>query len=425
MFKKRGLLALVLALCMALAVSPAMAGILYTASTNWNTDRFGIIKDSEAPTKDVVTNLGGSAGSGVFSFNNAEWKSRIAISQYPATANDTVWFYDPMTTDWSAPLKEAMSPVKNVHHMEAGGKYLYAAGYDDATVGRFDMTSDAFAPDSKIYTYTPADAGYTAHAERIATYNGGVYAIFAASKGNYPNYEYAPHKIIKFSEDLTPAASADLKGKNIDGANVGATIRIGGSLYVASIGGNQDTTGLFNTDSMIEKVNLDTLASETLITASKAAEKDGSWGSNFYGLAHDGNRIYILAACWNGSWPESGRDNVVIYETNAEKLDGGDIGNKIATLSTKTGYSLGIEYDSAAKLLWVSAGDSVYKYDGSAFTEYDSTALGGEMAKFATLTASGVTPSGDSGGGGCNGGLGVLALVALLPLLVAKRGKKK
>ncbi|MBQ9881711.1 MAG: SYNERG-CTERM sorting domain-containing protein [Synergistes sp.] len=423
MFKKRGLLALVLALCMALTVSPAMADILYTASTNWNTDRFGLIKGDADPTKDVVTNLGGDAGSGVFSFKNADKKARVAVSQYAYAGNDTVWFYDPETTDWSAPMKEAVSPVKNVHHMVAEGKYLFAAGYDDASVGRFDMTADEFAPDDKTFTCTPEEPGYTAHAERLAAHNGSIYAIFTASSGSYPNYVYAYHKLVKLKEDLTEEASAPLKGKNLDGANVGSTLQVGKDLYVASIGGSQDTSGLFNTDSMIEKVDLETLTSETLITAADAAEKDKEWGYNFYGLAKDGDKIYVLAACWNGSWPESGTDNVLIYETTAEKLGNGDLGEKIATLSTKTGYSLGIEYDSESKLLWVSAGDSMYKYDGTDFKEFDKTALGGDMAKFAALKASEVTPS-DGGSSGCNSGFGALALLALLPLIASKRGKK-
>lgn len=425
MLKKRGILALVLALCMALAVSPAMADILYTASTNWNTDRFGIIRGDEEPTKDVVTNLGGDAGSGVFSFKNADKEARVAVSQYAYAGNDTVWFYDPETTDWSAPLQEAVSPVKNVHHMVAEGNYLYASGYDDASVGRFDMTSDAFTPDDKTFTCTPDEPGYTAHAERLAAYNGSVYAIFTASSGSYPNYVYAYHKIVKLKEDLTEEASAALKGKNLDGANVGSTLQIGKDLYVASLGGSQDTSGLFNSDSMIEKVDLETLTSETLITAADAAEKDKEWGYNFYGLAKDGAKIYVMAACWNGNWPESGTDNVQIYETSAEKLAAGDLGEKIATLSTKTGYSLGIEYDSESKLLWVSAGDSIYKYDGTNFTEFDKTALGGDMAKFAALKASEVTPpADDKSSGGCNSGFGALALLALLPLIASKRGKK-
>ena len=293
MLKKRGILALVLALCMALAVSPAMADILYTASTNWNTDRFGIIRGDEEPTKDVVTNLGGDAGSGVFSFKNADKEARVAVSQYAYAGNDTVWFYDPETTDWSAPLQEAVSPVKNIHHMVAEGNYLYAAGYDDASVGRFDMTSDAFTPDDKTFTCTPDEPGYTAHAERLAAYNGSVYAIFTASSGSYPNYVYAYHKIVKLKEDLTEEASAALKGKNLDGANVGSTLQIGKDLYVASLGGSQDTSGLFNSDSMIEKVDLETLTSETLITAADAAEKDKEWGYNFYGLAKDGAKIDV------------------------------------------------------------------------------------------------------------------------------------
>ena len=57
--------------------------------------------------------------------------------------------------------------------MAYAGKYLYACGYDFATVARFDTTNDAYTNDK---TFNQLNDGKY-HAEAIAAYKGYIYAV--------------------------------------------------------------------------------------------------------------------------------------------------------------------------------------------------------------------------------------------------------
>jgi len=421
-FKKRSFITAAMVLCMLIIAVPAMADMLYTAgSSMWMTDRLGLISGTNAPTKDINTAVSASGGSGVFPFyNESKSATRVAIAQNSYGASDTLWVFDPSTGSWSKPVAE-LSTVANVHDMTYSEKYLYAAGYDKGIIGSFAISGDTYTT-GKSYTFTPSSSDYKAHAEGVAYYDSNVYGIFTAVKGSYGNYTYLPHKLVKLSQTLSVVSSADLNGKNFDGSTPGSHVIKGSTLYIASLGGNQSTTGSFNTDSMIEKVDLSTMKSTALVTTADLVKKDSTWKYNFYSMAINGETVYIEALYW-GAWGSTTTNNIVIYKTTVSALEKGDIGTKIGTF-TSDGYSVGLDFDSKTNLLWAATGDTLQKYDGSKWTPYDSTAMGGHLTKFHDLVAASAKSDSGSSGGGCNAGFAGLLLLAAIPAITFSRKKK-
>ena len=178
----RNKLSILLAVMMCLVlVTSASADILYGAmSGGWTTDQIGIITGNSAPKQGLVTNLGATAGARVSSFRTENGGSRVAFCEYSVVNNpnggDNILIWNPYNTDWKNPLKELpmdKNPVSNVRGMAFSGKYLYACGYDYATVARFDMTNDAYTNDK---TYNAINDGEH-HAEAIVTYKDYVYVV--------------------------------------------------------------------------------------------------------------------------------------------------------------------------------------------------------------------------------------------------------
>ena len=124
-------------------------------------------------------------------------------------------------------------------------------------------------------------------------------------------------------------------------------------------------------------------------------------------------------------------------ETTEDKLKEGDIGELVREFTGDYGYRVGLVYDEATKYLWVAAGYSIWRYDGSNWTEFDSDALKGNISAFAAVDNGGSMPGdseetqppatddgngggGGGGGGGCNSGWGGSAILALafVPVII-------
>ena len=449
--------AILIMACLAFAAA-ASADILYTASgSGYGNDRFGMIKGTGAPVRDLVTNLGGANGSGVFAYRDPSGASRVAVSQYTYN-KDIIWIYDPYNTDWKAPLKEIgrnTNPVYNIRKMTASGDYLYAIGYDYAQVARFDMT--------KGYN---CDKTFEAlndkcwHGEYMTVYKDCLYAVFTYSKDAWsPTAGYSPSKLVKFDKELKIVSSIDLNSRNIDGGGCnGACVLNGHTLYVASLGGFQHTDGAPNDNSMVEAVDLDAMTSRILVQNKDVYAKYPEitkWIYDFRSLCilPDGT-VYVQ----NGGWNTKGADSAsgsLIFKTTLAKLNNGDLGSIIKKFSWTNAYiTFGMAYDPEAKIIYMSGADgtgdyngSLYRYDGSNWLDrFDSAALGGNLATYDVLyAASGSAASGDTGGGtggnpgggnqgggssdggsggGCSAGSGALALLFTLPLLVCVKQKQ-
>jgi len=387
------------ALCAAFIISllsavSARADVLYTACSNgYQNDRIGMIWGTNAPVKNVVTNLGGTMGSGVFPFKTASGSSRVAVSQYSG-AEDVIWIYNPYNTTWASPLKEIGSsgnPIYNIRKMVSNGSYLYGIGYDKAQVARFNI-GNSYANDK---TFSSLNDGYS-HGEGIVAYNGYIYGVFTYSKNAWdPAVGYSPNKLIKFDEDLNVITSMDLSSKNVDGGGVnGACLLHGNTLYIAAIGGYQHYDGVPNDDSMIEAVNLDSFTSKVLVRNKDIYEKFpeiSKWIYDFRSVCiTPSDDVYVQS----GGWDYNNGNGCLIFKTTLSGLQSGDLGVILKKFSWNNAFIVfGMDYDKKTSCMYMTAAEgnsdyngSLYRYDGTKWLDrYDMDALGGSIAAFGVL----------------------------------------
>ena len=388
---------LVAVICAALA-SAALADILFTASTNYNNDRFGLILGTDEPIKNVVTNLGGTNGTQVSSFIDPNGEPRVAVSQY-AGGSDTVWIYD--TTDpgnrgtWTKPLKEITSSVFNIRGMAACGDYLYMIGYDLAQVSVCDMNNDYATVNTTIYGENGC------HGEAIVAYQGSIYALFTKTSNAWdPSTGYGKSVLVQYRvaadpTSLKPVKELELNCTNVDGGGVhGAVCLDGHTLYIASIGGYQHYDGTPNDDSMVEAVDLNTMKNRVLVRNSDLYDTNtrqsakypeiSSWTTDFRVLTTTpSGDVYIASGGW-------GPNNEYVFKTTLGKLEKGDLGELVKHFSWSSAFiPFSIGYDVASGLIWTNGAEGDADYNGSMFSssdggqtwlKHDSTALGGDVA---------------------------------------------
>lgn len=409
----------------------ASADFLYGAmGSGWTTDQIGIIIGNNPPTKSILTNLGGTMGARISSFRTESGGSRVAICQYSVANNpnggDVVWIYDPYNTDWKKPLKELpmdKNPVSNVRGMAFSGKYLYACGYDFATVARFDTTDDAYTNDKTFNKVNDAKH----HAEAIVAYKGYVYAVITHAADPWAgDGGYSKNMLYKFDADLNLLSTTELNGKNIDGGTVGAVSLKDNQLYIASIGGAQSYSGTPNPGSNIDVVNLDTLEVKELISVKTLKDQFGDdddmfgeWSKDAYPCDFKGivvtpaGDVYIIA---NGWYPNT----TAVFKTTEKDLENAKTNVKTTWKMVKVFYFdayvfPGAAYDAAAGVFYICGADkgeydgSLYKSadGGATWTKYNSAALGGAFSGVAcdvllkpvtsAITSKDVTVHSDSG----------------------------
>lgn len=398
-----------------LAASSAQGGVVYTVVDNsYTSGSMGMVRMAASgapglPEKDVVTNLGGDHS--VYAFQDWAGRLRVLLAQYSYGQPDTVWIYD-ARGDFRAPLKETVwNQFKNSRGVASLGRYLYATGYDGTEVCKVDGVSNYEMLSSYSFNAT---AGYDAHGEGIVREGDHLFALFSEVKGYYPNYEYNSGKLVKLDPGLEEIDIAEL-GKNPSSVKVH-----GGMIYVVSTGGSQQGGG-FNPDSVIQRVNPDTMAVKTLL---RAGDLGVGWEYDFRDIAfgRDG-AVYILAGAYSEYWDTfSSR----IFVTTLQGLEEGDIGVEYRD-TTGPGFTWSIEYDGPDDILWCAAGDRLKAFRGADSWEFGPGSLGGNFYSFTVVdTPANPAPGGDGGGGGCNSaGFSAIFLVALLPLLRVASGKKR
>ncbi len=383
----------------------AYADILYSAASNgYNNDRIGLIEGFKAPAKDLVTNLGGTMGSNVFSYKTAGGASRVAVSQYTG-GEDVIWIYNPYDTSWKAPMAELGSkenPIYNIRSMAASGNYLYGIGYDKSQVARFDMKDNKYVRDKYF-----AGLGNYWHGEGLVTYKDHVYGVFTYSTNPWnPSAGYGPNRLIKFDKDLNIVTSMDLNSRNVDGGSVkGACTLYGDTLYIAAIGGFQHYDGTPNDESMVEAVNLDTMTAKVLVKNTdlyNSFPEIKKWIYDFRSICITPNKdVYIQTGGWNYG---GGGNGCLIFKTTLDKLKAGNVGTIVKNFSWTSAFIVfGMAYDKETGCLYTTGAEgssqyngSVYRYDGNKWLPpYDSNALGGNICAFDVLKKPSFTFSSD------------------------------
>jgi Synergist-CTERM protein sorting domain-containing protein len=398
--KKRMLIIAALIAVITTASVPVFADVAYLISTNgYSPDGFGLIWGKGAPTGAVVSNLGGNSGAKMAAFKTPSGGVRLAVCQYTGS-RDTIWIYNPYDPQgWKKPLKElgsAGNPIWNIRGMAAMGKYLYAAGYDQATVARYDVTDDKYSCDKLFANFRSAEdaSGSKYHAEGIVTYKGYVYVVFTYADSPWAgDGGYADDKLVKFDKDLNIVTSIDLECKNTDGEPTGAYTLHGNKLFVTGIGGAQSYSGEANKDSSIVEVDLDKMTSKMLISNRTLLAKYGdsekvmgiypksSWPLDFKSIAiTPSGDVYVQSSGWNYDG-----NSAAIFKTSVAQLESGDLGNTIKEFSFSAFVFQHMAYDAEQSLLYTCAGEGndymgvFYVYDGASWNKYDNKALGGAI----------------------------------------------
>lgn len=419
---------LMLLMCLTLAAS-ANADMLYgAASGGWTTDIMGTIFGGDGPVK-VVNNLGGTLGARISAFRTENGGARAAFCEYTAiNAPDAIKIYKPYDGTWT-PIKDFAGPhdnsVSNIREMAHIGKYLYAIGYDKATVGRFDTTNDAYTND-KTFDGKNAIGGNTNwHGEVLVAYKGYLYGVFTNASNPWAQAAgYAKNRLIKFDQDLNVVDSIDLNGKNIDGGTVGAWALQNGKLYLASIGGSQSYNFQANMASNIDVVDLDKwtvkelISNESLLAQYGDGEKvldilsKNGWGFDFKSIAvTPRNDVYIMMNGW-------GPNNSIVIKTTVSDLENAKTNVKetwdvIKEFEFDSFVFPAMLYDPDASMLYVcgAEGDehtgSLYRYNGTDWLDrYEATDLGGAFSAVAAaillkpvtyITSSDVSIASDAG----------------------------
>ncbi len=398
-----------------LAASAAQGSVVYTVvDDSYTSGSMGMVRMAASgapglPESHVVTNLGGDHS--VYAFRDWAGRLRVLLAQHNFFGQhpDTVWIYDALG-DFRAPLKETVwNEFKNSRGVASLGRYLYVTGYNGTEVCKVDGGSNYEMLRSFSFNAT---AGYDAHGEGIVREGDHLFAIFSEEKGDYPNYDYISSKLVKLNPELEKIGIAEL------GKNPYSVKAHGGMIYVVSIGGSQQGGG-FNPDSVIQRVNPDTMEVKDLL---RAGDLGVGWEYDFRDIAfgRDG-AVYILAGAYNANWSKF---NSRIFVTTLQGLEEGDKGVEYAD-TTGPGVPWSIEYDGPDDILWCAAGDRLKAFRGAESWEFGPGSLGGNFYSFAVVDAP-ANPAPGDGGGGCNSaGFSAIFLVALLPLLRVASGKKR
>lgn len=430
--------ALLLALCLLAISLPARADLLFTRQDNsYANTALGIIQGSGVPVSPLVSNMGGNAGQGIYPFKNADGYFRVAVTLYTSNGTDVISIYNPgeqsqwtQPSAWKAPLREATTTLHNTRTMVELNGNLYATAYDIPIVSRVTTAGDVYKQDKK-YEYYHNDSKYDGHGEGLCAYNGSLYAIFTGANDPWDTEHgsYRANCLVKLDADLNEVTSVDMKGRNLDGFTPGAYSQKDGMLYVATLGGVQLFGDKWNTGSCIEAANLATMEVKSLITAEEMNAKDPTFKHMFDAVVFAGDKVYVQAAKWTAGEDYSSGYSIRVYETTLEKLQKGDLGTLLKDFNGDYGYRLGLVYDEKTGYLWAGVGYSLWRYDGSSWTEFGSNALSGNISAYTAVNPIGTitpedpdTPSGDGGGsGGCSAGYGLLALLAIVPAALRRK----
>ena len=122
------------------------------------------------------------------------------------------------------------------------------------------------------------------------------------------------------------------------------------------------------------------------VTAQAMNEKDPTFKHMFKAVVTAGDKVYVQATRWASEDAYKPGYSVRIYETTENALASGDLGKVIKEFTGDTGWSSSMLYDEENKAIWCGIGYDLWRYDGSAWKQYDQNALGGIISAFAAVT---------------------------------------
>ncbi len=387
-------LALLLAL---LLCGAASANVVYTTVDNsYTSGTLGMFDGDMAVSPNLVTNLTGDSAAFSFTYGGED---RVAVVDHNYDVGDRVMIYDP-AQGWNRPLaNESWAGALNTHGMTAVGGYLYAACYNSGTVVQ------ATLPEGKLTGRSwacPAPEGYTAHAERVLSDGTYLYALFSLEGGSYPDVTYEPSRVIRMNADLTAVTEFEV------GKNATDMVVWGDKLAVACWGGPQ----LFGTSG-----GIDTLDPKTG-TVTELTDGNGGITS----LCNADGTLYFIRQDYKAA------ADVFPVSTLCKWTGTGSVA--VRDISSTSGYTYQVAYDSANGNIVTTAGDRVLVLgsDDVLKKTFLNPELGGNIYSIAVIAGGSVDPDDDGededdGGSGCDAFAGPGALVLAVPLMALRRRK--
>ena len=331
--------------------------------TNYSTGRIGTIAST---TGTVNQNAAGplNGAPAVHTFKDANGQTRVLAYNYSYSAvNPEAVVYNPATATWTSVKSIANlagTDISNLYGVATIGNYLYAIDYESAKVVKINMTNDSYSVEPTQYTL-PGTAGFEKHGVAITAVGNDLYALFTEVNDPWGNANYLTSKVVKLNKDtLAPVGNPVEVGKNA------FTLKYyNNKLYVASLGGKQQSDAYNSGQSRINVVNLATMTVTTPFTAGVNIPydfRDITIGSN--------GTAYILVGKYINNYATMQGQ---VYKTTATAIDSGNIGIPVqqqgATSNTFNtgGFCWALHYESSTDRLWFAKGNQVELHAGSSY----------------------------------------------------------
>jgi Synergist-CTERM protein sorting domain-containing protein len=252
------------------------------------------------------------------------------------------------------------------------------------------------------------------------TIGGSVYALFNREKGSYPNYEYAKSKLVKLTANLDYVGEYDVGENAMDMV----AVNDGNGIVVAYAGGPQAAGTAGGLDLFHTKKDISTERVESLSDG-----KDLIKDQMIMALCYVNTQcLYFIGQSYEASDSDSLTPPVNTLYKWTGLTDALNPIQKVANISSSTGYSYQVAYDGQNDKIAALAGDKilVFNRDDTLKEEFTSAALGGSAYSL-TLTDSASNEKPDEESSGCSAGLSAAFLAVLvLPLALRKvRGKSR
>lgn len=367
----------------------AWANSAYTVvNPNYSAGKVGTIASNNGMVNPNATGALDGAPA-VHSFTDANGQPRVLVYKYSGAAPKAV-IYNPTTTPWTQVGTVANLEGKdfaNLYGVTTVGNFLYVIDYDKGKVVKINMANNAYSA-GEVYTFQ-GTAGYDAHGMAITAVGNEIYGLFAEVKDPWGAADYLPSKVVKLNKDtLMPISMPAQVGKNA------FTLKsFNNKLYIASLGGKQNSDAYNSGQSRIDIVNLANMSVTTPITAGQNLPydlRDITFNSN--------GDAYILAGKYINTYATM---QGVVYKTTAAGIAVGQIGALKEQFNT-AGYCWALHYESAADRLWFAKGNQIDLRTGSTYNVVRNnmaaqTVLGGASypnLNSLTLIGQGVTLQG-------------------------------
>jgi hypothetical protein len=322
----------------------------------------------------------------VHSFYDASGNLRVVVAQYGLTS-PVYMIYDPTTNPWTkVSTNKIWSSISNLYGVVTLGSYLYAIDYDGAHIAKINMTNNAYSQDG-YYTFA-GTTGYQSNGVAITVLGGSVYGLFTTVDNPWATSPtYLASTVVKLDVSGTnPTAAAQASV----GKNAFTLTPYGGKLYIASIGGKQQS-GSYNTG----ESKLNVVTPGTTLSVATPFTANSTLPGDFRDITFsDSGDAYILTGYYDSSYANL---NWTLYKTTATAINAAtpDIGTTVHSTAT-SGYFWATLYEDIAASddrFWFAKGNEIDIYQpaptsGSftALVSFSATTLAGFDANLNAVT---------------------------------------